>query len=201
MLVVALSTTSQSVDTNIFLEVESSFAFNSNNDYRYNETDSTFYDVGTKKEVVHPTAQLLNPFASKKIIINGEEKSLFKRVHGVGLDIAAGSTGNIDFTVPYAFCKFTGANVFGSDIGDTLNFKVLDDATNTISGLDVGTYGANFMLNQFGFNVEMPPGGVYENNSNYDADLYLGMILRCEYTNNGSATKHIGMNPWLHEVK
>lgn len=136
-------------------------------------------------------------FADKKIWVNGVEKNLFKRVHGVSETITAGQTVNIDFVVPYAQCKFTGANIFGCKLEDTLNFKVLDDASNTYSGAP----GSNYMLNQFGYDVELPDNGVYENTSNYDADLYIGMILRCEYTNNGNADKYIAMNVWLHEVK
>ena len=142
------------------------------------------------------------PFANKQIIdAQGNVKDLFKRVHGCNTTIAAGATKSLDFSVPWPVAKFTGAEIFGVDLKDTLNFYVLDDANNTYSGLDVGTYGANFTLNQFGFNVEMPPGGEYANTSNYDADIYFGMIIRCEYTNNGTASKYIAMNPWLHEVK
>jgi len=149
------------------------------------------------------------PFASKKILVNGVTKSLFKRVHGVSETIVAGATTSIDFVVPYLAAKFTGANIFGSDLGDTLDFKVMDNATNDYSGAPTSPlpdYYPNYQLNQFGFDVEMPNGaipngGVYENTSNYDADLYPGMIIRCEYTNNGATDKKIAMNVWLHEVK
>ena len=137
------------------------------------------------------------PFADKKIEVNGVLKSLFKRIHGVSETVTAGATANIDFVAPYSASKFTGAELFGVDLGDTLNFYVLDDASNTYSGAP----GSNYQLNQFGFNVEMPPGGKYKNTSNYDADIYLGMVIRCEYTNNGAEDKYIAMNPWLHEVK
>lgn len=140
------------------------------------------------------------PFAAKTIKINGITKKLFKRVHGVNETISSGQTVNIDFTVPYAWAKFTGAEIFGCTKEDTLNFYVLDTATNTYSGLDPQVYGANFTLNQFGFDVELPDGP-YANTSDYDADLYQYMIIRCEYTNNGASSKYIGMNVWLHEVK
>ena len=136
------------------------------------------------------------PFASKKIKVGGVEKSLFKRVHGVELSIADGQTGNIDFVVPHPQTKFTGAEIFGTDLGDEVDFTVHDDASNTYSGAP----GSNYQLNQFGFNVKMPPDR-YKNTSNYDADLYYGMIVRCAYTNNSGATKTVYMNVWLHEVK
>ena len=136
-------------------------------------------------------------FASKSITMNGMDKSLFKRIHGVSIDIPAGTTGFLEFTIPYMSSKFTGANIFGADLKDTVDFFVLDTATNTYSGAP----GSFYVLNQFGFDVEMPPGGIYENTSNYDADLYQGMIVSCAFKNNGTVSKYISMNLWIHEVK
>lgn len=136
-------------------------------------------------------------FASKTILKNGMIKSLFKRVHGVNLTIAPGTTGFIEFIVPYTQSKFTGANIFGGDLKDTVDFFVLDTDTNAYSGAP----GSYYILNQFGFDVEMPPGGVYENTSNYDADLYPGMTISCAFKNNGTSSKYISMNLWIHEVK
>lgn len=141
-------------------------------------------------------------FASKKIDINGVEKSLFKRVHGLrSASIPAGVTGYLELTVPYPQAKFSGAEIFGTDHLDTLDFLILDTPTNTYSGAPVETYGANFPLNQFGFDVEMPARGDYANTSNYDADLYYGMIVMCVYKNNSAEAKIISGNFWLHEVK
>jgi len=137
------------------------------------------------------------PFAAKTIKVNGVTKKLFKRVHGVASStIAGGATVNIDFVVPHAHCKFTGAEIMNTDIGDTLNYLILDDASNTYSGAP----GSHYQLNQFGFNVQMPQT-YYANTSDYDADLYQGMIVRCEYTNNSGSAKVITSNLWLHEVK
>jgi hypothetical protein len=141
------------------------------------------------------------PFASKKIIVNGVEKSLFKRVHGVSASIGSSTTVDIDFTVPYPVAKFTGAEIFNTDNGDTLDFTVHDDASNTYSGAPTSSPGyPNYLLNQFGFDVCMPSDR-YKNTSNYDADLYQNMIVRCSYTNNTGSTKTVCMNVWLHEVK
>lgn len=137
-------------------------------------------------------------FDNKKLS-TGE--SLFKRVHGLSSSvIPAGIAGDLVFTVPYPKCKFSGAEIINVEIGDTLNFLILDTDTNTYSGLDVGTYGANVQLNQFGFDVRMPDGS-YSNTSNYDADLFQGMKLKCVYTNNSQDGKVIHMNAELHEVK
>lgn len=142
----------------------------------------------------------LAPFSTKVINVNGVIKKLYKRVHGVNASIGAGQTVNIDVVVPYVWAKFTGAEIFGTELGDTLDFTVHDTPNNDISGLDVGTYGANVQLNQFGFGVQMPPDR-YKNTSDYDADINQNMIIRCSYTNNGQSTKTVSMNVWLHEVK
>lgn len=201
-LVISLNSAPTNPDPTLFLEIETDFNFaNKNNDYRWNASDSTFYDVGTKPEVVEPEIQTNSPFASNFIFVDGVKKSLYKRVHGVNGTIPANSSANIDFKIPYMTCKFNGANIFGVDLKDTLDFLILDTDTNQYSQLDVNTYGANVMLNQFGFDVEMPASGFYENTSNYDSDLQKDMIVRCVYKNNGTADKYISMNLWIHEVK
>ena len=130
------------------------------------------------------------------------EGNLFKRVHGASsIDIPANTTGYITFAVPYPVCKFSGATIINIDLGDTLDFFVLDTAVNTFSGLPVETYGANFPLNQFGFDVVMPNGNEYTNTSNYDADLYQDMQVMCAYKNNSATAKKVHMNVELHEVK
>jgi len=137
-------------------------------------------------------------FASKAVA----EGKLFKRVHGVNAVCAAGVTGYVELVVPYPTCKFSGAEIIGGDVGDTVDFFVLDNDTNTYSGVPLDPYGPNFILNQFGFNVEMYPAGlIYSNTSNYDASLFQAMRLLCAYKNNGTADKRIAVNYELHEVK
>ena len=140
----------------------------------------------------------IGSFASKAVA----EGKLFKRVHGANTTIVAGATGYVELIIPYPTCKFSGAEIIGADIKDTVDFFVLDNDTNTYSQEPVQTYGPNFVLNQFGFDVEMYPAGlVYSNVSNYDADLFQTMQLLCAYKNNGNAEKYIALNFELHEVK
>ena len=156
--------------------------------------------ISTLKDLANiPKADIQEPsaFASKKDISG---KFLYKRVHGVSTNIPANTMGMIPFILPYDVAKFSGAEIFGTTLLDSVDFKVLDTGTNTYSGLDVGEFGANFMLNQFGFNVKMP-NDRYKNTSNYDASLFAGMILCCEYTNNTDAAVDIAVNFELHEVK
>ena len=144
-----------------------------------------------------PTQVKTMPFSSNTITVDGETKGLYKRVHGVNVVIPAGQTGYLDFVSPYSATKFTGAEIFGGVIGDSLDFFVLDSVNNDYSGAP----GSHYILNQFGFDVQMCPGGKYANTSNYDADIYYGMVINCAFKNNGTEDKIIAMNVWLHEVK
>lgn len=153
--------------------------------------------IQTDSEGLQVVKSRLNPFADKKV----SEGNLFKRVHGVSsLDIPANTTGYIELVIPYPQCKFSGAMIINCELGDTVDFLILDTATNTYSQAPIEMYGANFPLNQFGFDVVMPNGS-YENTSNYDADLYQGMELLCAYKNNSATAKKVYMNVELHEVK
>tara|TARA_Y100000310_G_scaffold243676_1_gene248248 strand:- start:19900 stop:20550 length:651 start_codon:yes stop_codon:yes gene_type:complete len=138
-----------------------------------------------------------NPFDSK-ILATGE--SLFKRVHGISKTIPANTTDDIDFVIPYPKAKFSGAEIFGNTHGNEVDFTVHDTDNNDLSGVDVTPETTNFKLNQFGFGVKIPDGP-YSSTSNYDADLYGGMILRCTYKNNSNEEKVILVNYELHEVK
>lgn len=138
-----------------------------------------------------------SPAFASKYLEGG--RSLFKRVHGVETTIPANSTGYLELAIPYAEVKFTGAAIFGSDLGDLLDFFVLDTDENTYSQVPL-EYGANYLLNQFGFDVRLPQDR-YENTSNYDASLYYSMILCCAYKNNTDTEKTIYMNAELHEVR
>lgn len=154
------------------------------------------YKASSNKSIAYNS---LPAFASK--VLNG--KSLFKRVHGVSASIDAGETKDIDIAIAYPVTKFTGAEIFNTEVGDVVNFTVHDTATNTYSGAPTSplpTFYPNYKLNQFGLDVQMPKDR-YANTSNYDADIYQGMIIRCSYKNNGASTKSVYMNVWLHEVK
>lgn len=154
--------------------------------------------IPNRDSLGHPVG-FMSPFALKEV----DGKKLFKRVHGCDSGatlIPANTTGYIIFTIPYPACKFSGATLLNCELGDTLDYIILDDANNTYSQAPVETYGANFPLNQFGFDVVLP-SGEYKNTSNYDADLYYGMQLMCAYKNNSASAKKIYMNVELHELK
>jgi len=131
-----------------------------------------------------------NPF-SKKVLGGGFK--LYRRKHGASSSIAANSSGTIELVIPYVSCKINIVEVIGCYYGDTVNLKVYDTPQGTLSTIP------NYMLNQFGFNVEMPDG-FYKDESSYDADLIQNMKIELTYFNNGENEKHIGVNFTLHEI-
>lgn len=132
------------------------------------------------------------PFAAK-IMPDGQK--IYTRVHGTSA-VVSGTPYNIDFVVPYAACKFTGIEIINGDLGDKANFKILDTALGTLTGTP------NFLLNQFGFNVNVS-GAYYKRESTYDADLVQDLVLRLEYNsiNSDLLPKTIYINFIFHEIK
>jgi hypothetical protein len=126
-------------------------------------------------------------FASKTI----GPKKLYKRVHGIKSSLSIGLN-STTFVTPHPECKITGVEVIGGSIGDTVNFKILDTATGTVSTIP------NYMLNQFGFNVNVCAGS-YEHKSEYEADLFQGLQILVEYSSVDA--KSVGFNFILNEVK
>ena len=135
--------------------------------------------------------EVLSPFAAKKL---PDERKLYRRKRGTRNTIPANSSASITFTVPYAMCKIDQLEITNTDTLDQADFNVRDTATGTYSGYP------NVVIEQFGFDVEMPMD-FYVDRSNYDANLYGGMVLEVVYKNSTSNDKIIGINFNLHEIK
>ena len=127
------------------------------------------------------------PFAAKTI----GDKSLFSRVAGKEFSLSVGSN-DLLYTTPFAQMKFNGIEVINSEIGDKVDLYVLDDTSGTYSGTP------SLTLNQFGYSVFLTEG-YFERQSNYDADLYLGMQIKMVYTS--ITAKDLYVNYILHELK
>jgi hypothetical protein len=118
-------------------------------------------------------------------------KSLFKRIHGVQINCIQGE--NIyEFFVPYNLCKINCIEIVGGSNCDKIDLEVYDNANGTISGIP------NLKLNQFGFSVNVCKD-FYEQKSEFDADLILGMKLEVHYLANIAGL--IGVNFILNELK
>lgn len=143
--------------------------------------------VQNKVEDTEPVVS--SPFANKEI----DGKKIYKRIHGVEKELTQ-SEESIDLTIPYAQCKITGLEIINSEIGDKVDFLILDTSEGLISGM------SNYPLNQFGFDVFLSKD-YYEHVSNYDADLVEGMVVRVVYKKTNPINKKVYLNVILHEVK
>jgi hypothetical protein len=131
------------------------------------------------------------PFLPKK---QGENK-LFRRKKGFkSSEIADGSTGTIEIIVPFPSVKINELEIVNGKEGAVLDFKVHDTPTGTISTVP------NLMLNQFGFDVELPDG-FYRDRSEYDADLIQDMKIIITVKNNTGSPYTCRGNIVFHEVK
>lgn len=130
-------------------------------------------------------------FANKVIETSSGTKKLYKRVTGIQPDLVVGEN-IINFTVPYDWVKITGIEIVNTEALEYSNMYVYDTAAGTYSGYP------NAQLNQFGFNVNVTDHE-YKWISEYDADIYRGMILRITYYS--KSIKRLGINFSLNEVK
>jgi len=129
---------------------------------------------------------------SKKYVPQGR---LFRRKHGFkSAEIPAGQSGIIELVVPYDLAKINEIEITNAKEGVLLDFKVYDTPTGAISTVP------NYMLNQFGFDVELPDG-FYRDRSNYDADVQLGMKIELTVKNNTSEPYTARGNVVWHEIK
>jgi hypothetical protein len=136
----------------------------------------------------NPASSIIQPFASKTLQ-NG--KKLYARTTGFQAALTAGAN-VITYTAIYPWAKVIGIEVINCEALDTANLKVIDTATGTYSTIP------NYQLNQFAFSVNFPKD-FYQRISPFDADLYVGMIIKIEYTS--VSAKTVGFNLIMSEVK
>lgn len=118
-------------------------------------------------------------------------KKLFTRSHGAKYNLTQGLN-HLEFAVPYVHVKFNAIEIINCEKLDSISLKILDTNEGLISGV------SNFELNQFGDTVYLPDN-FYVRESQYDAELYGGMIIKIEY--NSQVAKEIAVNFLLHELK
>lgn len=131
------------------------------------------------------------PYGSKTISINNVSKNLYARFTGIQFDVVEGSN-TLTYTATYAWSKLIGVEALNCEALDTVNFKVYDTPTGTYSGH------ANILLNQFSYTLNLPKD-YYMRLAQFDADLYVGMIIEITYVS--KSNKRIGINFLLNEVK
>jgi hypothetical protein len=116
---------------------------------------------------------------------------IYKREHGIQYDLTVGEN-TILYTIPYPWVKVTGLDVMNGEVLDIIDVLVLDSIEGSYSSIP------NYVLNQFGFNVNLSQG-MYSCQSTFDADLFIGMQIKVVY--NSQTAKKIGLNFSLNEVK
>jgi hypothetical protein len=126
-------------------------------------------------------------FADKKI----GSKKLFSRITGKKFPVVVGLN-ILDFAIPKAEMKMNGVEITNGEVGETVNFKVLDTPTGTLSGVP------NYPLNQFAFDVNLPDG-FYSQKSDYDADVIKDLVIRIEI--NAVEARDLAVNYLIHELK
>jgi len=151
------------------------------------EADSIIY---TDVDIYYEPQQLA---FTKKTLPNG--KKLYKRVHGsLWETIQPGTTASLQIEIGYSHVKMQGIEIIGCKEKGMVNFYIFDDDFGSYSGIP------NYKLNQFGVDVNTP-NDYYKKNSSYDADLYYGMVISIEYTNNSLVPHEVCFNAELNEVK
>ena len=137
--------------------------------------DSTIEETPSSTHVVG-----LSPFNDKVLYDGGK---LFKREHGVLVQIDNIGLNIADFVIPYPNCKITGTEILYGKKGDKINFKVLDSDNGIIqlaAGVPVENVVPNLLLNQFAFQLNVAEN-YHIRQSSYDADLIAGLVIRIEY--------------------
>lgn len=146
------------------------------------------FETNYKPNSNKPLPQQQQPFSSKTLP-NG--KKLFARTTGFQATLTAGAN-VVNYTATYLWAKVTGIEIIGCEALDAVQLKVFDTTTGTYSTIP------DCQLNQFGYTVNLPKD-FYSRMSSFDADLYVGMIIKIEYTS--ISAKTVGFNLILNEVK
>jgi len=149
--------------------------------------DITDFETNYKASGNKPPSTLISAFTAKTF----GTKKLFARNTGIQQDLTAGSN-TISYTINYPWVKIIGIEAIGTEALDTAELRVYDNASGTYSGVP------NAILNQFGFTLNMAKD-FYSRASQFDADLYQGMILKITYVS--ISDKRVGMNIIMNEVK
>jgi hypothetical protein len=152
--------------------------------------DKIDFEENFKSTANKPNSIMVGSIPSSASKHYGNNK-LFKRVVGVREDVIEGLN-VIDWISPFPWAKFIEMQFTNTEIGDYICLEVYDTPEGTYSGIP------DFKLNQFGFTVNVP-NGFYSHKSEFDADIYFGMIIRLSYHTINN--KKIGMNFVLNEVK
>lgn len=134
--------------------------------------------------------QLQLPFASKELA-NG--KKLKRRTNGIQFTIPANGSITVSYTCPYAQAKVNEVEVMWAPEMVSAIMNVKDTPAGTYSTVP------NAILDTFGTACNIAKD-YWKGRSEYDADIYGGMVLEFVITNGSDITKTVGINMVFHEV-
>lgn len=152
---------------------------------------TNFKAAGNKTIVNNSNIQNQPPYGSKTVTVSGVTKKLYARFTGAQYAVTAGSN-TLTYTATYPWAKIIGVECINCEALDTVDLKVYDTAAGTYSGYP------NALLNQFSYAMNLPKD-YYLRYSQFDADIYQGMIIQMTYVSQSNKT--IGFNFLLDEVK
>jgi hypothetical protein len=130
------------------------------------------------------------PFASKQLP-TGEK--LKRKTYGLTFTLPASGSITVPFTIPLAWAKMNEVEVLWAPEGVKAVMNVKDNAAGTYSAIP------NALLDSFGYDVNIAKD-YWKGKSEYDADVYAGMILEFVIENTSSTSKTVGINIVLHQV-
>lgn len=155
------------------------------------EFEASYKALGNTSLVQTATIQSIPSFTAKTVTINNVNKKLYARNTGFQQALTQGSN-VIEYSLTYPWCKILGVEIVGAETLDYCDFEVYDNAQGTYSGVP------NQKLNQFAYSVNIPKD-YYIRLSQFDADIYQGMVIKVTY--NSVSAKTIGINLIMNEVK
>ena len=153
-------------------------------------TDLTDFETNYKASG-NKSPNIIYPFAQKR---HYDGRKLTRRIHGFKIDLdTSGTEQTVKFTIPYVACLMTSTSVVDAIPGDKLQFSVLDSTAGLLTGVP------NYRLNQFGYDV-YPAKDYYEERSEYDAELVVGLQLEIKVTPVDTTARSVYFNITLHEL-
>lgn len=156
-----------------------------------NDFVTNFKSTGNLAIISAASIQSQPPYGSKTIVVNGVTKKLFARFTGIQSSVTSGSN-TINYTAIYNWAKLLGVEAINCEALDTVDFKVYDNSSGTYSGYP------NALLNQFGYTLNLSKD-FYQRMAQFDADIYVGMIIQITY--HSQSNKTVGINLLFDEVK
>lgn len=144
---------------------------------------------------------LRNDAFAEKTLPSG--KKLFRRAWGIKSTLQSSGDTTIEFIVPYIWCKITTMEIVGlpkmMSVDLTVHADINGAFKTSLEGSLIQTGVPKYKLNQFGFDVNASKD-FYKDHSEYDADLFQGMIIKIVIKGGDVNTPTVGVNLTLHEV-